>query len=99
MDPGRIGQSVTQAEWVRQLPSQLHPVLRFCDCLIRIAKQPQRPGRNGPAAHPRVMPAIEKSMVPVLLGIVQREALLQVRLSRGKLAETEQGGPLSVVSF
>ena len=45
------------------------------------------------------MAAVERSMVPVLLGIVQREALLQVHLSRGQLAEIEQGGPQSVVSL
>jgi hypothetical protein len=50
-------------------------------------------------ANSRVMPAVEKSMVFMLVWIVKRKSLLHVRPRGGQLAENSQGGPKCVVAF
>ena len=50
-------------------------------------------------ANSRIMPAVEKSMVFMLLGIVKRKSLLHVRPRGGQLAEIRQGGPKCMVRF
>jgi len=47
----------------------------------------------GPTAHPGVVPTIERSMVPVLIGLIQSETFPQACVSSNQLTETKRGGP------
>jgi hypothetical protein len=66
--------------------------------LVGIAPQPEGHGRNAPATCARVMP-IEDGRRAVLLGVVERQALLQVGVRKGQLAQQEPGGPQRVVGL
>lgn len=71
--------------------------MRSSERLIGIAQKPQRPGPEAQAGHPGIV-AIQKDMRPVLLGVVERDAMLQVRARRHELAQPEQGVAHDIVS-
>ena len=83
---------------MRQLLGQGERLVAPLQGLVRIAKKPQGQGRIGEASHPGVMP-VEEGMGAVLLGVVEGNALLQVRAGRGKLSQTEQGRPQRIVGL
>jgi hypothetical protein len=57
-----------------------------------IPEQPQGPGRIREARHLGIL-SIERNHVTVLLGVIDGEALLQVRAGRGQHALEEQRRP------
>ena len=66
--------------------------------LVGIAQQPEDHGRPAPAAHASVVP-IEDGQRAVLLGVVERQALLQVGARTEQLSRQETGGPERVVGL
>src|SRR5262249_44001959 len=77
MEPGSKGEGKSEAKGVRQLLGEGERIVDTSQGLLRIAEIPQRPGSKGEAVHPGVI-AIEKGVGAILLGIVERNALLQV---------------------
>src|SRR5687767_1253363 len=64
--------------------------------LVGIAQQPEGHARYAVATHDRVVP-IEDSERAMLLRIVEREALLQVRVRKAQFAQQESRGPQRMV--
>ena len=81
---------------MRQLLGEGERVVDAPQGLVRIAKIPQRPGPKGEAVHPGVI-AIQKGVGAMLLGMVERHALLQVCTGASELAQPYQGIPQYIV--
>ena len=96
MHPGRIERRESQAVHVRHLLRQGQRLLALLHRLLRRAEPPQEKGHIGEGEHPRVLP-IERGEGAVLLRIVERQTLLQVRTRREQLAQPEQGIPQGIV--
>src|SRR4029453_4134226 len=82
MEPGSNAPGIRQAKGVRTLLRQGHRLVVPCQPLVRIAKTPQRAGTNAMAKHTRVLP-IEDRRGVMLLGVIERYPLRQVRVRRG----------------
>src|SRR5262245_19215354 len=91
MDIGSKDQGSSQTEGMRQLAGQGQRLLAPLQGLVGIAKVPQYSGETGEAKHPEVVPG--EDMGAVRLGIVEGDALLQVRADGAPLSEEEQGIP------
>src|SRR5215468_9629562 len=87
-----------QAKGVRQLPGQRQRRVIPLQRLVRVAEQPQGPGRIAIAIHPRVT-YIQKGVGAMLSGVIEGHALLLVRSGTRELAKKEQSLPLDAVSF
>ena len=86
MDPGGKGEGIRQAERMRQFLGQGQRLMAALEGLVRIPQQPERSGHIGEEKHTKVIPKA-KGQRAVLWGIVEGEALLQVRLGSGELTE------------
>ena len=98
MDHGREVQGVREAEGVSQLLGLGQRVVDAFQGLVGIAKQPPGPGEIDQAAYPGVITVAER-MGAVLLRVVERDALLEVRSGRGQFSQPEQCLPKGVVGF
>src|SRR5262245_9442155 len=96
MEYGSTAQDPTQAKGVCNLLCEGHCLLAPRQSLIRIAKEPQRPGGKALAHHPSVVPIEERSSV-VLLGGVERHTLGVVHERRGYRAQEKQRRPQGTV--
>ncbi len=72
---------------MRQLLGEGERLVDVLEGLSRVAKQLHDPGRNGEAPHHRVRRMIQEGPRTVLLGVIEDDAVLQVRAGRGKLAK------------
>src|SRR5712692_8538795 len=99
MELGSKDQGCSQTRGVRQILGQDNRLVAPLQGLVRMAKQPQGPGRIEPAAHPGVMPAVENSMRAMLLGVVKGYALLCVCTSRDQFPKPKRSGPQCMVSL
>jgi hypothetical protein len=79
-------------EGVREVLSEAEGFVTPLQGLLWITQQPQGPGRIGEARHLRIL-SIQRDQVTVLLGVIERDALLQVRAGRGQRALEEQRRP------
>src|SRR5262249_28384772 len=86
MDHGSRVEGIRQAERMRELLGQGQRLMAPLEGLIRIPQQPERSGHIGEEKHAKVIPKA-KGQRAVLLGIIEGEALLQMRLSRGDLPQ------------
>src|SRR5689334_23000552 len=82
-------EGISQAMGVRTLLRQGHRLVASRQSLVRIAKEPQRPGAHTVALHTSVFPK-EGRVGTVLLGVVERSALCKVRVRSGDRAQPEQ---------
>jgi hypothetical protein len=73
-----------------QLLGTRESLLASLEGLIWIAKRPQDHGRIGEASHPGVL---QGTVGVAVLGIVERDALLEVLSGRDKLSEMAQSEP------
>ena len=92
MEHGSKVQSHDQAEGVRQL---LRPRQRFVEApqgLVWIAQHPQGLGNKDSTPHSGVVPVAEY-VGAVLLRVIERDSLLQMRAGRGKFAKIPQAFP------
>src|SRR5262249_39969752 len=89
MEPGSKVQDITQAIGVDNLLRQCQRLIVPCQSLVRRAKVQQRPGGMAAAHHARVLSVEERSSA-VLLGIIERQSLCQMRVCRGCRAQEEQ---------
>src|SRR5262245_60119465 len=89
MEHGSSLQGIPQTIGVDNVLRQGHRLLVPCQSLVRIAKMPQRQGGMAAAHHARVLP-IKERRGTVLLGIVERYTLCQMRARRGSRAQEEQ---------
>ena len=96
MQHGRIIQGSRQAEGVRQLLGQRDRFVAPREGLFRIAELPEGPGDIGAAPHPQVH-AITEGQMMVLLAIIERQPLLQVRSTRGQLSKVVECSPQHIV--
>src|SRR5215831_6638009 len=92
MEYRRIIQGQRQAKRMRQLAGPFQRGVAHRQRLIRIAKMPQGMGCPGSTKHSQIH-AEKERMRTVLLGIVERNTLLQVLASRGKCSQTVQSCP------
>src|SRR5262245_22977667 len=81
MDCGSTVQGVSQAKGVCPLLRQGHRLLDPRQPLVRIAQQPEEMGVMAAARHPSILP-IEQRRGTVLLEIIEREPLCQMRVCR-----------------
>src|SRR5712691_9658349 len=75
----RTTQGIAEAKGMRHVLRQGHRLIGPCESLVRIAKPPQRQRGMATAHHARVLP-IEEHRGAVLLGIIKRYALCQMRV-------------------
>ena len=87
MDHRRMTEGIRQAEGVRQLLGEGERLVDVLEGLGRVAQQLHDPGRNGAAPHHGVRRMIQEGPRTVLLGVIEDDAVLQVRAGRGKLAK------------
>src|SRR5262249_11940252 len=88
----RKTQNESQAKGVRTLLRQGYCLIVLHLPLVRIAQVPERPSSMATAYHAIVLP-IEERRGAMLLGIVERYALYQVRECRGLLSHEGQRRP------
>src|SRR5262245_33080243 len=91
MEQGSTAKCKSQVEGRRQLLGQGKSFAGSLEGLVWIAQQPQGPGCKALTNYPRVFPSTERSQGAVLLEIVERDDLLQVRSSLGKLSQAVEG--------
>ena len=96
MEPGSKDEGKGEAKGVRQLLGEGERVVDAPQGLVWIAEIPQRPGPKGEAVHPGVI-AIQKGVGAMLLGMVERHALLQVCTGASELSQPYQGIPQHIV--
>src|SRR5262245_64435422 len=92
MQHGRIVEGSRQAEGVRQLLGQGDRLITPPEGLVWIAELPEGPGAIGEAPHPKVHAIAEGQMV-VLLALIERYPLLQVRSTSKKLSKVVERCP------
>src|SRR5262245_44243210 len=83
---------------MRQFSGQAKGIMVPLEGLVWIAKHPQGQAQPGQTEYPGVMP-IEEGMGAVLLGIVERQGLLQAFSGLDKLSKQEQSLPLRAVGL
>src|SRR5262249_34842792 len=88
MEPGNSVQGIIQAERMRQRLTQGQRLVDPLQRLSRIAQQPQGQGPIEQTHEPE-MQAIHKGMGPVVAGIVEHSALLQVCAGWDQLPKSE----------
>jgi hypothetical protein len=86
MHEGRIVEGSRQADGVRQLLGEGNCLVAPREGLVWIAELPEGPGDIGEAPHPEVQAIVEGQMM-VLLAIIERQPLLQMYSTRGKLSK------------
>ena len=96
LEPGRKDEGNSEAKGVRQLLGEGERVVDAPQGLVGIAELPQGQRHKGETVHPGVI-AIQKGVGAMLLGIVERQALLQVGPGGGELAQPDQGIPQHIV--
>src|SRR5262249_50000067 len=96
MQHGRIVEGSRQAEGVRQVLGQGDRLVAPCEGLVWIAELPEGPGAIGEAPHPQVH-AIAEGQMMVLLAIIERYPLLQVRSTRGQLSKVVFCSPQRII--
>jgi hypothetical protein len=82
VEHGSIAQGTSQAKGMRQLLAQGERLALPVESLVWIAKKPQGQRRDVPAAHSWIVPAAEKDLGAILLGIVEGKTLLEVGTGR-----------------
>src|SRR5688572_24946897 len=96
MDPGRRREGQAEADLVRQPPGAAQRGVDSSEGRRRIAKIPQCPCPKGEAVNTRVI-AIQRGVGAMLLGMVERHALLQVGTGASELSQPYQGIPQHMV--
>src|SRR5262252_10733244 len=96
MDEGRIVESSRQTERVRQLLGERDGLVAPCEGLVRIAEMPEGPGDIGEAPHPEIR-AIAKGQMVVLLALIERQPLLQMRSTRDQLSKVVFCSPQRII--
>jgi hypothetical protein len=83
-------QGNTEAVRMRKFSGQAKPLVNSLESLVGIAERPEGICCVAMADYSGVV-SIEESQGAMLLGIVERDSLLQGRLGRGKLTQKVQG--------
>src|SRR5262245_12596542 len=96
MQHSGIVEGSRQAEGVRQLPGEGDRLIVPREGLVWIAEMPEGPGDIGEAPHPKVY-AIAECERMVLLAIIERESLLQVRSTWRHLSKVVECSPQRIV--
>src|SRR5713101_6102607 len=92
MECGSPTEGPRQAVGVRQVVGEGEGVVAALDGLIRIAEMPEDTRQKDEACDPRIVAVVQR-MGTVTLGIVEANALLEVRSCRRQLAIPQQGIP------
>jgi hypothetical protein len=95
-EPGSKDEGNGEAKGVRQLLGEGERFVDSPQGLVRIAEIPQWQRPKGETVHPGVI-AIQKGVGAMLLGIVERHALLQVFTGASELSQPDQGIPQHTV--
>src|SRR5262249_40958241 len=96
MEPDSKAQDHRKAIGVAQVSDYGQRFLAPLQRLVRIAKKPQRPGRPGEAHCPGVE---EEGMGPVLLRVIESNALFCLRSGSNQLTKVKQGSSQRPVSL
>ena len=99
MQHGSPVQGKVETRGVGELLGQGQRRLAAGQRLVGVAEEPE--GRRGAiaAAHPRIVPAVERGMGAVPLRIIEPQPLFLVHPGGGQLAATEQAGPQGMVGL
>src|SRR5712691_4508201 len=92
MEYSRTTQSKSQAKGVSTLLCQGQCVVDLRQPLVGMTQIPQRPSSQAMTNHPSILPIAERSGA-VLLGVVERHPLCQVRVCSGDRTQEEQRHP------
>src|SRR5262249_44085307 len=92
------GERIRQAEGMREVLSHRHRLMALLEGLIWIPEQPERAHHVGEEKHAKINTKAQDQRA-VLLGIIEGDALLELRLGRGYSTEVQQGAGQCVVGL